>query len=74
MEVGKKLQRNSGEDFCNKYGEQAMKKKRVVCLELQRGQVSQEKIRRKDGVKWKIGGCYTTNKKQTVAMHHGKKK
>ena len=72
--MGENLQRNTGEDFCNKDGEQDMKKKRVVCLELQRGQVSYKKIRRKDGVKWEMGGCYTTNKKQTVAMHHGKKK
>ena len=37
--------------FVIKNGEYDMKKKLVICLELQRGQVSYEKIRVKDSVK-----------------------
>ena len=52
--------------FVRKNGGQAMKKKKWVgCLELQRGQVSYEKIRSGNRIKGKIEGCYKNNKKQT---------
>ena len=46
----------------------------LVCLELQRGQVNYEKIRRKDKVKWRIQGCYNNNKPRIEATYLIKKK
>ena len=50
-----------------------MKKKLVVCLELQRGQVSYEKIGKRNRVQGKIGRCYNNNNKIKPADRTKKK-